>query len=293
MARKPLGRGLSSLLGESSAAALSEAGERTVELGAEQIIPNPAQPRTRFADEALEELAQSIKANGIVQPIVVRPVGETYQIVAGERRWRAAQRAGLLKLPVVVKEVSDDKLLELALVENIQREELNPVEEARAYRKLIDTIGLTQEEVAERVGKERTLITTSLRLLKLPDDILKLIEEAKITAGHGRALLLTDDVSLQRRAARAAIGGGASVRETERTVKRWMSAAGDGKEKRAEIKPEKDANVRAAETKLMRRLGTNVKISPKPNAKGGKVEIEYYSDTDLTRIYDAIMRDDA
>src|SRR5690606_6557730 len=176
MARKPLGRGLSSLLGESSAAAASETAEQPVELGAEQIIPNPVQPRTRFADEALDELAQSIKTNGIVQPIVVRPVGDKYQIVAGERRWRAAQRAGLLRLPVVIKEVSDDKLLELALVENIQREELNPVEEARAYRKLIDTIGLTQEEVAERVGKERTLITTSLRLLKLPDDILTLIE---------------------------------------------------------------------------------------------------------------------
>ncbi len=293
MARKPLGRGLSSLLGESSAAALSEGGDRPVELGAEQIIPNPAQPRTRFADDALDELAQSIKTNGIVQPIVVRPIGEKYQIVAGERRWRAAQKAGLLKLPVVIKEVSDDKLLELALVENIQREELNPVEEARAYRKLIDTIGLTQEEVAERVGKERTLITTSLRLLKLPDDILTLIEEGKLSAGHGRALLLTDDVSLQRRAARATIGGGASVRETERTIKRWMSGDANGKEKPAETKPAKDANVRAAEAKLMRRLGTNVKITPKPNAKGGKVEIEYYSDTDLTRIYDAIMRGDA
>lgn len=291
MARKPLGRGLSSLLGESSAAAASETAEQPVELGAEQIIPNPVQPRTRFADEALDELAQSIKTNGIVQPIVVRPVGDKYQIVAGERRWRAAQRAGLLRLPVVIKEVSDDKLLELALVENIQREELNPVEEARAYRKLIDTIGLTQEEVAERVGKERTLITTSLRLLKLPDDILTLIEEAKLSAGHGRALLLTDDVSLQRRAARAAIGGGASVRETERTIKRWMSGDDGDKGKAPESKPVKDANVRAAETKLMRRLATNVKITPKPNTKGGKVEIEYYSDADLTRIYDTIMRD--
>jgi ParB family chromosome partitioning protein len=272
---------------------MSEDNARTVELGAEQIIPNPAQPRTRFGDEALEELARSIKANGIVQPIVVRPVGEKYQIVAGERRWRAAQRAGLLKIPVVVKEVSDDKLLELALVENIQREELNPVEEARAYRKLIDNIGLTQEEVAERVGKERTLITTSLRLLKLPDDILKLIEESKLTAGHGRALLLTDDVSLQRRAARVAMGSGSSVRETERTIKRWMSGSPDGKERSAEAKSTKDPNLRAAETKLMRRLGTNVKISPKANAKGGKLEIEYYSETDLTRIYDVIMRDSA
>jgi len=292
MARKPLGRGLSSLLGETSAAAAA-AGEGIVELGAEQIVPNPAQPRTRFSDAALEELAQSIKTNGIVQPIVVRPAGEKYQIVAGERRWRAAQRAGLLRLPVVIKEVSDDKLLELALVENIQREELNPVEEARAYRKLIDTIGLTQEETAERVGKERTLITTSLRLLRLPDDILKLIEDGKLTAGHGRALLLTNDVSIQRRAARAALDGASSVRETERTVKRWVSATEDRKERTPGAMPPKDANVRAAETKLMRRLGTNVKISPKAGAKGGKVEIEYYNETDLARIYDLIMRDDA
>jgi len=289
MARKPLGRGLSSLLGETKAAEPAMDGERTLELGPEEIVPNADQPRTRFTAEALDELARSISVNGIVQPIVVRSIGEKYQIVAGERRWRAAQRAGLMKIPVVVKEVSDDKLLELALVENIQREELNAIEEARAYRKLIDTIGLTQEKVAERVGKERSLIATSLRLLKLPDDILKLIEEDKLSAGHGRALLLADDATLQKKIARSAVAGNYSVRETERAVKRSMAESRNS-ERTAKAKPIKDANVRSAETKLMRHLGTNVKISAKADGKGGKLEIEYYSDSDLSRIYDLLMR---
>ena len=288
MARKPLGRGLSSLLGETQSP-LAADGERTLELGLEEIIPNADQPRTRFSPAALDELAQSISVNGIVQPIVVRVVGEKYQIVAGERRWRAAQRAGLRKIPVVVKEVSDDKLLELALVENIQREELNAIEEARAYRKLIDTVGLTQEKIAERVGKERSLVATALRLLKLPDDILKLIEEEKLSAGHGRALLLADDISVQRKVARSAISGGYSVRETERAVKRSINEA-KNTNKPAKAKPVKDANVRSAETKLMRHFGTNVKISAKPDGKGGKLEIEYYSDSDLSRIYDLLIK---
>lgn len=287
MARKPLGRGLSSLLGETSAPTAD--GERTLELGPEEIVPNADQPRTRFSAAALDELARSISVNGIVQPLVVRVVGDKYQIVAGERRWRAAQRAGLRKIPVVVKEVSDDKLLELALVENIQREELNAIEEARAYRKLIDNIGLTQEKVAERVGKERSLVATSLRLLKLPDDILKLIEEDKLSAGHGRALLLADDVAVQRKVARSAIAGGYSVRETERAIKRSISETKNINEP-VKAKPVKDANVRAAETKLMRHLGTNVKISAKPDGKGGKLEIEYYSDSDLSRIYDLLIK---
>jgi len=287
MARKPLGRGLSSLLGETTPVAAD--GERTLELGPEEIIPNADQPRTRFSASALDELARSISVNGIVQPIVVRVVGDKYQIVAGERRWRAAQRAGLRKIPVVVKEVSDDKLLELALVENIQREELNAIEEARAYRKLIDTIGLTQENVSERVGKERSLIATALRLLKLPDDILKLIEDEKLSAGHGRALLLSDDISVQRKVARSAVTGGYSVRETERAIKRSISET-KNTNKSEKAKPIKDANVRSAETKLMRHLGTNVKISAKPDGKGGKLEIEYYSDSDLSRIYDLLIK---
>src|SRR6187401_1620310 len=192
MAKQALGRGLSALLGEDAAAAAPVAPAPS-EIDIDLLAPNPEQPRTRFAEKALHELAQSIVANGIVQPIVVRKAGARYQIVAGERRWRAAQRAGLRKVPVTIREVSDEKLLELALIENIQRQELNPIEEARAFRKLIDTVGLTQEQVSERVGKERTLIATTLRLLKLPNEIQSLIEEGKLSAGHGRALLLSDD----------------------------------------------------------------------------------------------------
>ena len=282
MARQPLGRGLSALLGDEDPRS-----ETALEIGLDQIEPNSEQPRTRFEEQSLDELAQSIIANGIVQPILVRRRGDKYQIVAGERRWRAAQRAGLRKIPVVIREVSDEKLLELALVENIQRQELNAVEEARAYRKLIDTIGLTQEMVAERVGKERSLIATSLRLLKLPEDILKFIEEEKITAGHGRALLMADDPATQRRIARSIIEMSLSVRETERTVKKSQSGTQMAGKKASGVK--KDANIVSAETKLQRKLSTKVNIVPDLKGVGGKVEIEYYSVEDLDRIYQLII----
>lgn len=282
MARQPLGRGLSALLGDEDPRS-----ETALEIGLDQIEPNSEQPRTRFEEQSLDELAQSIIANGIVQPILVRRRGDKYQIVAGERRWRAAQRAGLRKIPVVIREVSDEKLLELALVENIQRQELNAVEEARAYRKLIDTIGLTQEMVAERVGKERSLIATSLRLLKLPEDILKFIEEEKITAGHGRALLMADDPAAQRRIARSIIEMSLSVRETERTVKKSQSGTQMAGKKASGVK--KDANIVSAETKLQRKLSTKVNIIPDLKGVGGKVEIEYYSVEDLDRIYQLII----
>jgi ParB family transcriptional regulator, chromosome partitioning protein len=285
MPRQALGRGLSALLGDEN---VKPAPSGSVdEIDIDLIQPNPEQPRTRFTESALEELAQSIAVNGVVQPILVRPRGEKFEIVAGERRWRAAQRAGLRKIPAAIKDISDDKLLELALIENIQRQELNPIEEAKAYRKLIDTIGFTQESLAVNVGRDRTLIATSLRLLKLPDDIQTLIEETKLTAGHGRALLLTDDVIVQRRVARAVMEKSLSVRETERAVK----AATAGGNKRSVIKnaaAEKDPNFAAAETKLRRRLGTNVSIIPNSQG-GGKLEIEYYNQEDLDRIYQTII----
>lgn len=293
MARKPLGRGLSALLGEpaESPAAVVEIPESAVgvkEIEVSRISGNPEQPRTRFDAKALDELASSIAANGIVQPIVVRRAGSRYQIVAGERRWRAAQRAGLHKVPVVIKEVSDDKILEIALIENIQREELNPIEEANAYRKLIDTIGLTQEQLSERVGKERSLIATSIRLLKLPEEIQKLIEEGKLTAGHGRALLLTDDKAIQIRTARSIIEKQMSVREAERTVKR-AAAEGSVTVANKHVTQTADPNVRHAETKLMRALATNVKIRPSGKGNSGKIEIEYYSAEDLDRLYSLLM----
>ena len=281
MARQSLGRGLSALLGEDK-----PTDEPISELDIDLIRPNPEQPRTRFTESALDELAQSIAANGVVQPILVRKSGDGYEIVAGERRWRAAQRAGLRKMPVAVKEVSDDKLLELALIENIQRQELNPIEEASAYRKLIDTLGLTQDAVATRVGKDRTLIATSLRLLKLPGDIQTLVEEGKLSAGHGRALLLSDDPAVQRRVARAVIEKGLSVRETERTVKK-----SDQPRRRSILNTpaKKDPNYEAAETKLRRRLGTAVSIIPNPTGSGGRLQIEYYNEEDLDRIYQTII----
>lgn len=285
MVRQPLGRGLSALLGEAKPAPEAAGLDIDIDL----IEPNPQQPRTRFVDSNLDELAQSIRSNGVVQPIVVRKFGNRYQIVAGERRWRAAQRAELRRIPAVVKEVSDEKLLELALVENIQRQELNPIEEAKAYRKLIDTIGLTQESIAERVGKERSVITTAMRLLRLPGEVQRVIEEGGLSAGHGRALLTVDDPKTQRMVANSAIDHGWSVRETEKAMKRIATgvrpnSAGERAGRSV------DANVKAAETKLMRSLNTNVKILPAKKGPGGKIEIEYYSSDDLDRIFQVIIK---
>lgn len=283
MARQTLGRGLNALLGEASAPA---AESRSTEIDIDLIEPNPDQPRSRFADEALEELAQSIRSNGIVQPIVVRQVGARYQIVAGERRWRAAQRAELRRVPVSVREVSDEKLLELALIENIQRQELNPIEEASAYRKLIDSIGLTQEAVAERVGRSRTSITTAMRLLKLPETIRKDLENGMLSAGHGRALLMTDDPDVQRSVADEIIEKGLSVREVERAIKADRNGKRPGTKGKV---PAADPNIKAAEVRLMRELKTNVKIRPSGKGSAGRIEIEYYNLDDLDRVFRQII----
>ncbi|MBP6002264.1 MAG: ParB/RepB/Spo0J family partition protein [Pyrinomonadaceae bacterium] len=286
MARQPLGRGLSALMGDEKPAPPTESGLREVDI--DLIEPNPEQPRTRFAEEKLAELAASIRANGIVQPIVLRQVGSRYQIVAGERRWRAAQRAELRKVPAVIRAIPDDKLLEIALVENIQRHELNPIEEAKAYRKLIDTVGLTQEQVSERVGRERTLVATTIRLLRLPAEVQKYIVEGTLSLSHGRALLMTEDPKVQKAIAADAVNKGYSVRETERVVKRSSrESAGDGATPAIR---QVDPNTKSAETKLMRRLSTNVKIIPAKKGSSGKIEIEYYGVDDLDRIYQMIMK---
>jgi ParB family chromosome partitioning protein len=198
--------------------------------------------------------------------------------------------AGLRRVPTVVREIPDEKLLELALIENIQRQELNPIEEANAYRKLIERVGLTQEQVAERVGKERTLITTTMRLLRLPNEIQRHIINGKLSLSHGRALLMTDDAGIQRATANLVIGKGLSVRETERAVKRAGAEAtrSVGAKKSIILK---DANMRAAETKLIRHFSTGVKITPRPTGKGGKIEIEYYGPDDLTRLYDLLTKE--
>jgi len=292
MARQPLGRGLSALLGDDkpatdATAAPAASTESSMEIDIDLIDPNPEQPRTRFADENLDELAASIRANGVVQPIVVRPKGSRYEIVAGERRWRASQRAELRRIPAVVREVSDEKMLELALVENIQRQELNPIEEAIAYKRLVDSLGLVQEEIAERVGKSRNVVATSMRLLRLPGEVQRELVEGRLSAGHGRALLMTDDVSVQRSVAQDIIDRGLSVREAERAVKRVRRSTQTAETKG--VTPTADPNVRAAETKLMRRLNTSVKISPAKKGTGGRIEIEYYGTDDLDRIYELLM----
>src|SRR5829696_6711049 len=222
MTRRALGRGLSALLSDKPATT----SEEMVEIDLDLIEPNNFQPRTNFDEERLEQLAQSIRANGIIQPLLVRRLSaDKYQLVAGERRWRAAQRAGLHRVPCVIKEIPEDKMLELALIENIQRQELNAIEEAQAYKRLIETLGLTQETVAQRVGRDRSFITNYLRLLRLPDDIQRLVEEEKLTMGHARALLGVDDQDIQRKVAKNIIEDSLSVRETERVIKRIIGGA--------------------------------------------------------------------
>ncbi|MCA1623498.1 MAG: ParB/RepB/Spo0J family partition protein [Acidobacteria bacterium] len=285
MTRKVLGRGLSALLGDEN----RNNKEEFLELDLDLIEPNSEQPRTKFAESELEDLTQSIRVNGVIQPIIVRRKGSRFQIVAGERRWRASQKAGLHKISAIVKEVADEKLLELALIENIQRQELNPIEEAKAYKKLVENLGLTQETIAERVGKNRTAITTYLRLLKLPIDIQKLVEEEKITAGHARALLMSEDSEAQRNLARKVVEMSLSVRETEKAIKRLGKNNSQSIEIKA-FKPKLDANTKAAETKLRRYLGTQVQILSDGKGTGGKIEIEYYSESDLDRLYQLIIK---
>src|SRR5919112_1460362 len=287
MTRRVLGRGLSALLSDRPAMS-----EEMVEIDIDLIEANSFQPRTNFNEEKLEELAQSIRANGVIQPLLVRRVEDgRYQLVAGERRWRAAQRAGLLKVPCVVKEIPEDKMLELALVENIQRQELNAIEEAQAYKRLIETLGFTQEMVAQRVGRDRTFITNYLRLLRLPEDIQQLVEVEKLSTGHARALLGIDDPEIQRTLAKSVIDKGLSVRQIEYVVKSTIEGKSQPKEEvSAGIK--EDANIKAAEAKLRRKLSSKVNVLISQRNGGGKIEITFYDEKDLGRIYDLIMGKD-
>jgi ParB family transcriptional regulator, chromosome partitioning protein len=257
-----------------------------VEIDIDLIEPNNFQPRTSFDEERLEQLAQSIRANGIIQPLLVRRLSsDRYQLVAGERRWRAAQRAGLQRVPCVVKEIPEDKMLELALIENIQRQELNAIEEAHAYKRLIETLGLTQEMVAQRVGRDRTFITNYLRLLRLPDDIQRMVEAEQLSMGHARALLGVDEPEIQRKLAKEVSEKGLSVRQTERAIKRIV----EGEEAETVTTIKEDPNFRAAEDKLRRKLSSKVHILVNQKSNGGKIEIEFFDDNDLNRIYEIIM----
>ena len=280
MNRKALGRGLGALLSSDTTIDL---GSEPTEVDVNAIVPGPMQPRTHFDEGSLEGLADSIRTHGIVQPLLVRRQGERYELIAGERRWRAARLAGLAKVPVVVKDVPDKDLLEIALIENIQRENLNPIEEAQAYQRLIETVGLTQEALAARVGRDRSYITNYLRLLKLPDDLQQLVVEARLSTGHARTLLGLSHVDLQRRIARQVIDGALSVRATEHLVRKAVD--GTPQKTAAAVDP----NIRAAETKLRRALGTQVRIVQLRGEGQGKVEISFFSNHDLDRIYNLLL----
>lgn len=285
MTRKALGRGLGALLSaEGTATAIADTDEVPIDL----IDRSSLQPRNVFDDAKLDELARSIIANGVVQPLILRRKGARFELIAGERRWRAAQRAGLTKIPAVLRNVSDDKVLEIALIENIQREDLNPIEEARAYKKLIDTLGLTQETVAERVGRDRSYVTNYLRLLRLPEDIQELLQSGRLSTGHARTLLAVDHVDVQRRIARKVIEQDLSVRATERVVR--LIGAPERERTRSPAKtPERGANVRAAENKLRRHFGTQVRILQTGRVEAGKIEFDFYSQDDLERLYRLLM----
>jgi ParB family transcriptional regulator, chromosome partitioning protein len=286
MTRKPLGRGLGALLSaEGTAPAREDANEVPIDL----IDRSPLQPRTHFDETKLDELAKSISANGVVQPVLLRRKGPRFELIAGERRWRAAQQAGLTKIPAVVREVADENVLEIALIENIQREDLNPIEEAKAYQKLIETLGLTQESVAVKVGRDRSYITNYLRLLKLPDDIQSLVQVGRLSTGHARTLLGLEHSDLQRRVARRILEQDLSVRATEQIVRRATAPEGQRKGK-AVLKESEDANVRAAEGKLRRLYGTRVRIVQAQGSPAGRIELEFYNDGDLGRLYDLLMR---
>lgn len=292
--KKGLGKGLDSLIPTIDAEELSIKpakknnniekidGVFTVKINS--VEPNRNQPRKTFNEDALTELSESIKQYGIIQPIVVQKKNDYYEIIAGERRWRAAKQAGLKEVPVIIKDYSEQETVEIALIENIQREELNPIEEALAYKRLLTEYNLKQDQVAERVSKSRTAVTNSMRLLKLTDEVQQMVIEDLISSGHARALLPIEDNELQIQLATRIMDEKLSVRETEKLVKSILN-------KKPEKKKEKVENAfvyEEIENKIKEIVGTKVKVNHKPNGKG-KIEIEYYSDKELERLLDLFM----
>lgn len=291
MKRKALGKGLRSLIPEAPVRPAAEpvpgpGVERMQMLDLDLIRPNPKQPRQDFDEAGLEALASSLKGDGVLQPILVRPVGAgRFEIVAGERRWRAAQRAGLLKVPAIVREVPEDRRLELALIENLQREELNPMEEAMAYRSLLDELGWTQAELAGKVGRQRTTIANSLRLLGLPRPIQDKVRSGAISMGHARALAGLDDAKLQLELAQRVEREGLSVRQIEMLATR---STGRVATPATPTLRTRDPNVVSAEDALQRALGTRVRIVEK--GKGGTIEVTYHAPEELMRLYDLLAQ---
>ena len=286
--RKALGRGLGALLPTRPPTVPAPTREEdAVHVGIDAIEPNPLQPRRIFQAERLDELAQSIRANGIIQPLVVRRAGDRYQLVAGERRWRAAKLAGTQQVPVVVREIPDDRLLEITLIENIQREDLNAIETAVAFDRMMREFTLTPEQVGRRTGKDRTTIINTVRLLQLPQDLQQLVAERRLSAGHARCLLSLPTADSQREVAERAVAQGWSVRQIERTTQRML----EGRHPKHVDEVSQDPNVKAAIQEMERVLGTKVRIIEKANQKG-RIEIDYYSAEDLDRIYSAIVAEE-
>jgi ParB family chromosome partitioning protein len=275
MKRKALGKGLKAFLPE-ELGILKE--ERYADLDIDQLKPNPLQPRLKFNPESMEELAQSIKSSGLIQPLIVAPEGDGFKIIVGERRWRAAQKIGLKKIPVLIRTIPKEQELEVSLIENLQREELNPIEIAHAYQKLVLELQYTQQQIAEKVGKDRTSVTNYLRLLKLPEEIQGELAENKISMGHARALLAIKDPELQKHVCRLIIQKNLSVREVEKMISR------------PQMKPKKerilDPNLLALQEELLKLLGT--KVTLQGNQNKGTLKIYYYSLDDLNRIYELI-----
>lgn len=292
MAKRGLGKGIDALLPQKvsintvdKSLVVNEEGNSTLEVVLGRIEPDRNQPRKNFSEDELHELAESIKKHGVIQPLLVEKNGDRYTIVAGERRWRAAKIAGLTKIPVIVGEYSDQEKMEIQLIENIQREKLNPIEEAMAFKKLIDEFKLKQDELAESIGKNRTTITNTLRLLNLAQEVQTMIVEEKITPGHARALLVIEDEKTQYELACYVFDNKLSVRETEKLVKDYNKPKKEKKEISEAIKLIYDK----MEDDFRSRLGTKVKISPKDEKKG-KIEIEYYSQDELENIFNEIMK---
>jgi ParB family transcriptional regulator, chromosome partitioning protein len=279
MKRKALGKGLSALLPDPEPASAPVESPDQAPVGS--LDPNPFQPRSAMDAARLAELAASIRESGMVQPILVRRQGERFQIIAGERRWRAAQQAGLASVPVVVREVADDRLLELALVENIQRQELSPLEEAHAFHRLQEELRLTQEEVARKVGRDRSTVANTLRLLRLPKEVRELLNSGALDAGHGRALLALEKAEEQIALAREAARKGLSVRDVERRVAMMRAPRPRGAASR-------DANTRAAEERLRAALGTRVEIARR--GRGGVLRVAFASEAELNRLFEVLVR---
>jgi ParB family chromosome partitioning protein len=280
MPRRGLGKGLSALIPDDPAGGK----EQIVEIEVSQISASPNQPRQAFADESIKELAESILQHGLVQPIVVRRAGARYEVVAGERRLRAARLAGLSTISAVVRDLSDADALQIALIENLQREDLNPIEEAEAYRRLVQEFGLTQEEVADRVAKSRPQVANTLRLLQLEPQVQEMVRRDKITAGHARALLALENPAVQRAAAERMAEKGLSVREAEAHV---SALIGRGRVSRARQKRAREAEMIEVEARLRAALGTTVRLTG--DSRRGKLEIHYFSADELERVVDAIL----